>query len=103
MRIARYIAHGSEHYGVVDGDNVTAIDGSIFDDEIKLTDHVHAAVRRQAAGPGDAREDPGHGPQLHQPRRRPAGPRVPDDLPQDTHQRDRPRRSHHPSQGDPAL
>ena len=41
MRIARYIAHGSEHFGVVDGDNVTAIEGSIFDDEITLTDHVH--------------------------------------------------------------
>ena len=42
MKIARYIAHGSEHFGVVDGDNVTAIDGSIFDAEIKLTDHTHA-------------------------------------------------------------
>ena len=42
MRIARYIAHGSEHYGVIDGDNVTAIDGSIFDSPIQLTDHVHA-------------------------------------------------------------
>ena len=27
--IARYLAHGSEHYGVVEGDNVTAIEGSI--------------------------------------------------------------------------
>ena len=25
MKIARYLAHGSEHYGVVDGDQVTAI------------------------------------------------------------------------------
>ena len=42
MKIARYIAHGAEHFGVVDGENVTAIDGSIFDDEIKLTDHTHS-------------------------------------------------------------
>ena len=41
MRIARYLAHGNEHHGVVDGDKVTAIDGSIFDSPIKLTDHVH--------------------------------------------------------------
>ena len=42
MRIARYLAHGAEHFGVIDGDNITAVDGSIFDSEIKLTDHVHA-------------------------------------------------------------
>ena len=42
MRIARYLAHGAEHFGVIDGDNITAIDGSIFDSEIKLTDHIHA-------------------------------------------------------------
>ena len=40
MKIARYEAHGAIHYGVVDGDNVTAIDGDIFGDH-SLTDHVH--------------------------------------------------------------
>ena len=23
MRIARYLAHGAEHFGVIDGDNIT--------------------------------------------------------------------------------
>ncbi len=41
MKIARYLAHGSEHFGVVDGDQVTAIEGSVFDSPVKLTDHVH--------------------------------------------------------------
>ena len=41
MRIARYLAHGHQHYGVVDGDKVTAIEGSLFDSPVKLTDHVH--------------------------------------------------------------
>ena len=40
MRIARYEAHGDIHYGAVEGDNVTAISGSIFGD-YTLTDHVH--------------------------------------------------------------
>ena len=40
MKIARYEAHGDVHYGVVDGDNVTAIDGSPFGD-FTVTDHVH--------------------------------------------------------------
>ena len=42
MKIARYLAHGTEHYGVVDGDQVTAIEGSVFDSPVKLTDHVHS-------------------------------------------------------------
>ena len=40
MRIARYEAHGSIHYGVIDGDNVAAIDGDLFGD-FTVTDHVH--------------------------------------------------------------
>ena len=40
MRIARYEAHGDIHYGVVDGDNVTAIDGNPFGD-FTVSDHVH--------------------------------------------------------------
>ena len=40
MKIARYEAHGAIHYGVVDGDNVTAIEGDLFG-EHSLTDHVH--------------------------------------------------------------
>ncbi len=40
MRIARYEAHGSIHYGVIDGDNVAAIDGDLFGD-FSVTDHVH--------------------------------------------------------------
>ena len=41
MKIARFLAHGSEHYGVVDGDRITAIEGSIFASPVKLTDHIH--------------------------------------------------------------
>ncbi len=46
MRIARYEAHGAVHYGVINGDSVTAVDGSIFG-EFTLTDHAHplAAVK----------------------------------------------------------
>ena len=42
MKIARYLAHGHEHYGVVDGDQVTAIEGGVYDFPVKLTDHVHS-------------------------------------------------------------
>ena len=40
MKIARYEAHGAVHYGVVEGDNVTALSASPFE-EHTLTDHVH--------------------------------------------------------------
>ena len=51
MKIARYLAHGAEHYGVVDGDTVTAIEGSIFDAPITLTDHTHALSEVQLLAP----------------------------------------------------
>ena len=40
MKIARYEAHGDVHYGIVEGDNVTALSASPFEPH-ELTDHVH--------------------------------------------------------------
>ena len=89
MKIARYEAHGAIHYGVVEGDSVTAIEGSIFG-EHTLTDHVHKLSDVKLLAPGGTWQDSGHGPELHQPHRRPARPGIPDDFPQDAHQRHRP-------------
>ena len=50
MKIARYEAHGDVHYGVVDGDNVTAIDGSPFGN-FTVTDHVHKLSDVKLLGP----------------------------------------------------
>ena len=40
MRIARYLAHGNIHYGVINEDSVAAIEGDLFGDHT-VTDHVH--------------------------------------------------------------
>ena len=97
MKIARYEAHGDVHYGVVEGDNVTALSASPFEPH-ELTDHVHKLSDVKLLAPvmpgkilamglnytshiGD----------------RPAPP-VPDGVSQNSDQRHRPRRYDHPPQ-----
>ena len=40
MKIARYLAHGQEHYGVIEGNSVKALSAPPFGD-YEVTDHVH--------------------------------------------------------------
>ena len=41
MKIARYLAHGHVHYGAVEGDSVSALTASPFED-FEVTDHTHS-------------------------------------------------------------
>ena len=98
-RIARYEAHGHVHYGVVDGDNVTALSASPFE-EHTLTDHVHKLSDVKLLAPVVPGKILAMGLNytLLQPRRRPARPGIPDGFPQDPHQRHRPGGRHRPPQ-----
>jgi hypothetical protein len=50
MKYARYEAHGEIAYGVVEGDAVLQIEGSLFGDH-EVTDHAHGLAEVKLLAP----------------------------------------------------